>query len=79
MSSLKVVLNQSGVRQLLKSAEMRAICEEHAAKIQGRCGVGYEMESYTEETRAVAEVRAVTYQAKADNARNNTILKAVNG
>ena len=76
---LKVVLNTGGVRSMLKSEEMRAICAEHASTILGRCGDGYETESYVAETRAVATVYAATPAARADNIANNTILKAVGG
>lgn len=74
-----VVLNQAGVRSLLKSDEMKTICEQHASEILKRCGDGYEMDTYTGPNRVNAQVRASTYQAKADNLKNNTLLKAVRG
>lgn len=76
---VKVVLNREGVRALLKSPEMLAICEEHAANTLERCGDGYEMDTHTGRVRVNAMVYANTYQAKSDNAKNNTILKALGG
>ena len=34
----KIKLNRAGVRRLLKSKEMQAICTEHAEEIAARCG-----------------------------------------
>lgn len=51
MSNLKVVLNRSGVRELLKSEEMQEILREQAQKISGSDG---ETEVYVAQTRAVA-------------------------
>lgn len=36
----KIKLNRAGVRRLLKSKEMQAICTEHAEEIAARCGGG---------------------------------------
>ena len=72
-------LNSGGVRELLKSSEMMAICKGYADSAIGRLGDGYEVSTYVGKTRVNAEVRAVTYQAKAENLRDNSILKAVHG
>lgn len=77
MAKTKIVLNSAGIRELLKSQEMLQICEEHASAIQDRCGDGYECDSFVGKTRVNAMVFADTYQAMADNAKNNTILKAL--
>lgn len=77
MAKYKIVLNRRGVRQLLRSKEMKNICAERAEQIARRCGEGYESDAYTGKNRVNAAVYADTYQAKADNARNNTILKAL--
>lgn len=72
-------LNSAGVRELLQSNEMMAICKSYADSALGRLGNGYEVSTYVGKTRVNAEVRAVTYQAKAENLRDNSILKAVHG
>lgn len=74
---VKIELNRNGVRELLKSEEMLSICEEHAARILNSCPSGYETDSRVGKNRVNAMVYASTYQAKADNMRNNTLLKAV--
>jgi hypothetical protein len=76
---LKVVLNESGVRELLRSEEMKSICADHASKILERCGSGYAMDTYTGANRVNAMIYAETYQAKASNRKHNTIIKAVKG
>lgn len=77
MAKVKIELNSRGVQALLKSSEMQAVCQEQASAIRGRCGDGYEMDTFMGKTRGNAMVWANTYQAKADNARNNTLLKAL--
>ena len=76
---VKVVLNRAGVRELLRSAEMMQICAEHANRALQSLGAGYEVTTRTGKNRVNAEVRAETREAIADNARNNTILKAIGG
>lgn len=78
-NQLKVELNIEGVRSLLKSSEMKSICEEHARTITNRAGSGYETSSYVGINRVNASVIAATYQAKKDNMENNTLIKAVSG
>lgn len=77
MAKTKIKLNRAGVRELLKSSEMLAVCEEKAASIRNRCGDGYETNSFVGKNRVNAMVFASTYQAKRDNMKNNTILKAL--
>jgi len=77
MADVKIVLNRSGVRELLRSPEMLQICEEHAGDVLGRCGDGYKTDSRTGKNRVNAMVYADTCQARADNLKNNTILKAL--
>lgn len=79
MANVKVELNREGVRELLKSQEMMDICREYADAALGRLGGGYEVDTHTGKNRVNAEVKAVTYSAKKENHRNNTILKAVLG
>lgn len=70
-------LNYAGVGQLLKSAEMQNVLEEKATAIKNSCGDGYGQDTYVGKTRANAMVYAETFEAKRDNMKNNTILKAV--
>lgn len=77
--SVKVVLNGKGVRELLKSQGMMNVCTAQASKIMERCGDGYEMSNYVGKNRVNVSVTASTYEARRDNIRNNTLLKAVKG
>ena len=77
MANMKFKLNSGGVRELLKSQEMQSVLNEKATGIKNRCGEGYTQDVYVGKNRANAIVKAETYQAKRDNLKNNTILKAV--
>ena len=77
MAKVKIKLNRSGVRDLLKSDEMKKNCESHAEAIRKRCGDGYEMDSYSGNTRVNAMVWAESGKARKDNLENKTLLKAV--
>lgn len=79
MAKTKIVLNRSGVRALLQSDEMKAICEEHANRVLKQLGDGYTVTSMTGKTRVNASVYAESAEAKRENMENNTILKALRG
>ena len=72
-------LNSQGVMDLLKSQEMMGICNEYASKAQSKLGDGYEVTTHTGKTRVNAQVKAESYKARKDNAKNNSILKALRG
>ena len=61
----------------MKSKEMQEVLREYATNIKNRCGEGYEQDMHIGKNRANAMVSAATQQAKSDNLKNNTILKAV--
>lgn len=77
MGKMKVKLNREGVRQLLRSEEMMDVCQAHASAAVSSLGAGYEMTSRVGKNRVNAEVAAVSDEAKRENIKNNTILKAV--
>lgn len=77
MANMKFKLNRSGVASLMKSTEMQAVLEEKATAVRNRAGEGYKQDTFVGKTRANAMVYADTYQAKKDNMKNNTLLKAV--
>lgn len=79
MAKVHFKLNKEGVRQLLQSEEMKGVCQGYASAIQGRCGEGYEVTTFTGKTRVNASVHAATVEARRENAKNNTLLKAVRG
>ena len=77
MAKCKFELNHSGVRELLRSDEMKAMLKAKADAAAKACGDGYQSGSYVMPTRAVARVSAATIEAKRDNLKNNTIVKAL--
>ncbi len=77
MSKMTFKLNQTGVGQLLKSSGMQKVLVERASGIRKRAGNGYEQDVYVGKTRANAMVKAASFEAKKDNMKNNTLLKAV--
>ena len=77
MGKVQVELNSEGVRELLRSPEMAAICQAQAMAIAGRAGNGYSVSTYTGTSRVNASVMAETQEAIRDNLKNNTLLKAV--
>ena len=77
MAKMKFKLNRSGVAALMKSNQMQGVLEENSTGVRNRAGEGYKQDIYVGKTRANAMVYADTYQAKKDNMKNNTLLKAV--
>ncbi len=79
MAKFKFELNRDGVRQLMQSSEMMAVCKSYADRAAGSLGTGYEVSTMTGKTRVNAQIAAVTYQARKENSENNTILKSLRG
>lgn len=75
-NKLKVVLVSDGVRALLKEVGANQ-CMKLASDALSGLGQGYEVEARTYPERNGAIIRTTTYQAKKDNYKNNTILKAL--
>lgn len=74
---VKVKLNREGVRELLQSNEMKAICRELANGISARAGEGFEVTDYTGKTRVNASVHAETKEALNRCLKDNVLLKAL--
>lgn len=74
---VKVVLDKDGVRELLKSNEMMAVCEGIAKETVGTLGKGYSVNTKVGKNRVNAEITADSYEARLRNNRDNTILKAL--
>ena len=75
----KFVLNREGVRDLLRSDEMMAVCREYAQQIADRAGSDYELSEYTGVNRVNVSVGTTTKEALQDNYDNNTLLKSLGG
>ena len=74
-SKMKFQLNRKGVRDLMRSPEMKEVIESHARAMQGRAGDGYTVRYG--KSRTVAFVETGSDGAAQDNLDNNTLLKAV--
>ena len=77
MAKVKIELNSSGIRQLLKSEEMGQMLKQQAEQVRARCGSGYSTDSYQASSRVIAGVFAETAEAAKQNSRENTLLKAL--
>lgn len=77
--SVKIKLNSAGVREVLKSAAIQQECIRQAQIVQSRAGTGYETQTRTYPERTGAVIKAVTKEARRDNRKNNTLLKALGG
>ena len=77
MSKFKFELNRAGVRALMQSEEMQSVLKDKANNALNSLGEGYKSDTYIGKNRANAMVYADSFQAKRDNLKNNTILKAV--
>ena len=57
MASVKVVLHDAGVRELLKSPEVASACEKQAARMTRAAGVKYVADVHYGRTRVNAGAR----------------------
>lgn len=79
-SKAKIQMNNAEVVRMLKSPEMQSVLLSNAERIANRAGPGYEAELGTGgRTRARAFVSTATYEARRDNAKNATLLRALGG
>lgn len=77
MDKVKIELNSSGIRQLLKSEEMGQMLKQQAEQVRAWCGSGYSTDLYQASSRVIAGVFAETAEAAKQNSRENTLLKAL--
>ena len=80
MDKIKFKLNLAGLNELMRGSEMQGVLNEAANQISGIAGDGYEIEAaHPIRFVAIASVRAESIEAKRDNHKNNTLLKAAGG
>lgn len=77
MANVKVTLNRSAVRSLLRSEEVMQVCKDLAYSAQSTLGEGYSVSCKVGKNRVNASIGAVTPEARRENSKHNTILKAV--
>jgi hypothetical protein len=79
MSKVRIELDHSGVKALLHSKELAEYLKGVADDMAERCGEGYGSDYKHMASRVIASAYADTQEARKDNIRNNTLLKAVKG
>ena len=78
-SKLKVVLNSAGVRALLRSPEIAAVCEQKAKAEAAKLGSAYKTDVYQGRNRVNVSVYTDDPDAIDDNLKHNTMLKSLGG
>lgn len=76
---VKITLNSKGVRELLKSEEIKNECLRLASKVKDRAGEHYQVEVRHYPERTGAAVFSADAKGYLDNMKNNTLLKALKG
>jgi len=81
MAKVKVELNNQGVIELFKSAEVQgwlSECAKHTAETaRGMSGKDYKSQVHNASFTAIANVYADTPETARDNIKNNTLTKAL--
>lgn len=73
MTQVKIVIDNAGLRALTTP-----MIESAAERIAAAAGKGFEPSVQQGKTRPHGIVKTVTFKARRDNARHNTLLKALN-
>lgn len=84
MSNVRIVLNRSGVKELLNSAEIQGYLNELGDAHQGRAnamsltpGAKYHAVAVKTPGRGIVRVSAANRAGVRDNLENNTLIKAM--
>ena len=81
MSKVKIDLHDEGIQELLKSAEIAAVCEKEANKVQSSAismsGGEYGVRKAEMKTRVGYNVYPNSKEAAKDNYQNNTLLNCI--
>jgi hypothetical protein len=77
VSKVRVKLNSKGVRDLLKSAELRADLDARARRIAAAAGPGFEAQPSAGPARARAVVITATDEARAAEATDRALTRAI--
>lgn len=77
MSNIEFVLDEAGVRELLRSGEAYDVCKSYADAVAARAGAGYGVGMRMYPERVGAAVSPYTTEAYDDVLKNNTLLKVL--
>lgn len=83
MSNIRIKWNIKGFKEIRTTPELQALVKKKVNEIAEKANSnlsepGYEASTYANSNRARGSVAAVSYKAREDNARNNTLLRALN-
>lgn len=76
MARPKITLNHGAIDALLKSPAVQSELKRRTDRAAASAGQGYRSEVTVGRTRALAEVWPDTPDARRDNARNHTLMRA---
>lgn len=77
MSKFEIRLDSAGIQALLKSQEIVDVLQAQADNIRAQLGDQYQTSQHIGKTRANVSVYTEDPDALQDNAKNNTMLKAM--
>lgn len=77
MSKVVIELNSAGVRELLKSDEIKSACAACALRVVSNAGSDYKLEPRNYPERSGYAVFPSNAAGYVDNMKNNTLLKAL--
>lgn len=77
MSKVRIEINREAVGDLLKSNDMMKLCSSFADRAIAQLGDGYTSTTHVGKTRLNVEIAAESYEAKQENLKSNSILKAL--
>jgi hypothetical protein len=76
-NSIRIDVNDAGIRALLKSPEVQAMLKAKADRIAAAAGPGMEATSWAGRTRARASVITATAKARRAEATNRSLTRAI--
>lgn len=74
---VRIELDRGGIKALLQSAEVQAACQAQADACMARSGGGYASAAHKSDQRVIVNVWPDSAEARRENAKNNTLLKAL--
>ena len=69
--------NSAGIREFLRSEQVRDLVQRRGEAVAARAGGNYETQTVMLDKKYLAIVKPADAQARRDNLENNTLLKAI--
>lgn len=79
MAKVKFELNLPGLNELMKSEPMQEVLDQYGASTANRAGSDYAFRTHVADYVAITNVYPNSKEAALENARDNTLLKALGG